>query len=312
MATRSYRPSKGARITDGSQLLKDHAHNIAVDQLIPRIGERNKRAVETVPILLYFYQSVRAGRRCSCFDIETSPDGLCEACYGTGVVGGYQKYGTTLHITDVTHPNICTSNVIPDWKSRRKPIPFKLIDGARHGSIETRIYLTSNTGELDALYANYWLEPGSSLAANMKAPSDTNWVALNRENVTQRLCNPWIDIKVDLDRISPTNPSPLLKTVYIRYKNIHENVIKANIPRVEKSDLLGEIGLSDNWENQLFWLDNTIKTITTEDFFASVEGDSRWKIYGVREFAPHGQLVSWDIQAKVIQEYQDGFLKVPI
>jgi hypothetical protein len=312
MATRSYRPSNGAPITDGSQILTGHAHDIAVNQLIPRIDERNKRAVETVPINLYFYQAIRAGRRCSCFDIETSADSLCQACFGTGIVGGYQKYGTTLHVFDVTHPNICSSNVIPDWKSRRKPTPFKLIDGACHGSVETRIHLTSNTGELDALYSDYWLEPGSSLTAYVKAPTDTQWAPLSRDAVRQRLFNPWIEVKVSLDRVSKANPSPLLKTVYLRYKNIHDNAVKANIQRVEKSDLLSEIGVADNWQNQVFWLDSTLKSITTEDFFASIEGDSRWKIYSAKEFAPHGQLVSWDIEAKVIQEHQDGFQKVPI
>lgn len=297
-------------MTDGSQILEKHAHDIAVEQLIPRIEQRNKMAVKTVPISIFFYQAIRAGRRCSCFDVETSPDGMCRACFGTGIVGGYQKYGTTLQVVDVTYPNLRTSNVIPDWKRRRKPTPLVLIDGARFGSIEARIPLTSTTGEIDALHSDYLIEPGTSMKAYVKAPSDQTWVLLTRANVQQRLFNPWIDIRVEMSRESPKTPSPFLKTVYLRYKNIHNNVVKANIPRTGKSDMLEELGLIDNWEIQLFWMDSTLKSITTEDFLASVEGDSRWKIFEAKEFAPHGQLTSWDVQAKVVQEGQP-FMKVP-
>ena len=311
MATRSYRPThKKSPVTDGAQILTEHAHKIATEQLIPRIEHRNRIAVETVPIHIFFYQAMRAGRRCSCFDIETSPDGMCRACFGTGVVGGYSKYGTTTQILDVTYPNLRTSNIIPDWKTRRKPTPFILIDGARDGSVEARIPLTTNVGELDALSSDYWIEPGTNIKAYVKGPADQEWVLLTRNNVKQRLFNPWIDIRVVMSRESPKTKTPFLKSVYLRYKNIADNIITANIPRVEKSDMFEEMGIADNWQTQTFWLDSTLKSITTEDFVASVEGDSRWKIFASKEFAPHGQLVSWDVEAKVVQEHQP-FIKVP-
>lgn len=311
MATRSYRPThKRTPVTDGSQVLEKHAHDIATEQLIPRIEQRNKMAVETVPIKIFFYQAMRAGRRCSCFDIETSPDGMCRTCFGTGIVGGYSKYGTTTQVLDITYPNLRTSNIIPDWKNRRKPTPFVLIDGARYGSVEARIPLTSNIGEIDALSSDYWIEPGTNIKAYVKAPADQTWVLLTRNNVKQRLFNPWIDIRVVMSRESPKTPTPYLKSVYLRYRNITDNIIKANILRVGKSDAFEELGLIDNWQVQTFWMDSTLKSITTEDFLASVEGDSRWKIFEAKEFAPHGQLVSWDIDAKVVQEHQP-FVKVP-
>lgn len=311
MATRSYKPTgKKAPITDGSQILEVHAHKIATEQLIPRIEQRNRRAVETVPIHIYFYQAMRAGRRCSCFDVETSPDGMCRACFGTGIVGGYQKYGTTTEVVDITYPNLRTSNIIPQWKLRRKPTPFVLIDGARYGSIEARVPLTTNIGEIDAVSSDFWIEPGTDMKAYVRAPSDSEWILLTRANTQQRLHNPWIDLKVEMWRESPKTTSPFLKSIYLRYKNVTNNVIKANIPRVGKSDMLEAIGVFDNWQMQTFWLDSTLKSITTEDFFASVEGNSRWKVFEAKEFAPHGQLTSWDIEAKVILEHQP-FFKVP-
>jgi len=310
MATRSFRPSEGAPITDATQVMGEDVHKISVDQLIPRIAERSKKAVDNVPIHIYFFQGVRAGRRCSCFDIETSPDGQCEACFGTGVVGGFDKYGTTLEVIDVTHPSVVTSNIMPDLRSRRKPIPFGLVRGARFGSVEARVKLTSNVGVVDALSADYILPEGTKMEAWVKSPGDADYVGLTRDNLQQRLFNPYVDIRVNLWRVSPEQESPMLKSVYIRYKNIQDNRLKANIPRVEKSIALQEIGIADEWSGQLFYLDNTLKTVSTEDYLVSIEGDTRWKIRTAKENAPHGQLTSWDLEARLVQEHE-AFMRVP-
>jgi hypothetical protein len=311
MATRSFRPSEGAPITDATQVMGEDVHNISVGQLIPRIAERSKKAVDTVPIHIYFYQGVKAGRRCSCFDIETSPDGQCEACFGTGVVGGFDKYGTTLEVLDVTHPSVVTTNIFPDWSSRRKPIPFSLIQGARFGVVEARIKLTTNVGVVDALSADYILPEGTKMEATMKSPADTGYVALTKENLQQRLFNPYVDLRISLWRVSPEQESPLLKSVYMRYKNVNDYSLKANIPRVEKSIALQEIGIADEWSGQLFYLDNTLKTVSTEDYLVSIEGDTRWKIRTAKENAPHGQLTSWDLEARLVQEHE-SFMRVPV
>ncbi len=310
MGTRAYRPGEFAAVSDGTQLLEEHAHKIATEQLIPRVEERNKRAVETVPLNVYFYQALQAGRRCSCFDIENSPDGQCFACFGTGWVGGYAKYGTTVEVVDVTHPDIRMSNIMPEWKRRLRPSPFTLIDGALKGSIVTRVHLTTNIGVVDALSAKANVKSGR-IDAFVKGPNDSEYVPLTHNNMKARLFNPWVDIKVTLERYAVKDPSPELKTIYLRYQNFRDNKILANVPRVEKSLAFQEIGLTDEWTPINFWLTSKLKRITTEDFFTSIEGDTRWKVRSVKDFAPHGQLVSWDIDVRLIRDHEHYIHRVP-
>lgn len=311
MSTRSYRPSKGWHIADGTEVLEKHAHDISVGQLIPRIANRNRRAVKTIPTYLNFFQSIRAGRRCSCFDIEESPDSMCPACFGTGTVGGFTKYGSCLEIVDVTHPNLRTVNVMPDHSKRTKPISLALIPGCRQGSLDVRIELPTNIGKVDALSSAAYMPQGTELHALLKSPTDREFVALTRANLEQRLFNPWVDIRVEFKRPSPANESPRLDLLYIRYQNMQENTVLANIPRAEKSNLLQELGVADEWQTMNFWLDDTLKTITTDDFIVSTMGKTRWKIISVKEFAPHGQLVSWDVEARLVQHYE-AYAKVPL
>jgi len=308
--TRSYRPGERALISDGSQVLAHHAHDIATEQLIPRIAERNKKAVETVPLYVALFRALNVARRCSCFDIETSPDRHCSACFGVGWVGGYEKYGTTVEVIDVTRGSLRLSNIMPDWDKRRKPIPFKLINGARKGSLEARIRLTSNIGVVDALAAGFDMPEGTTLRAFVRGPSDLSYVGLTQDNLAQRLFNPWVDIRVELERQSPAQESPLLKTVYLRYQNFEDNLIVVNIPRTAKSIALQELGVFDDYSTINCWTDNKIKSITTEDFFISVEGDTRWKIVSTKDFAPHGQLTSWDLEVRLVQHHE-SYINVP-
>jgi hypothetical protein len=304
LPARGYRPGEFAHVADGAEVLQQHAHDISVEQLIPRIAERHKTAIETVPTKMYLYQAVRGGRRCSCFDIETEASNLCPACFGTGIVGGYDKYGTLLEVLDVTHPNIRTTNVIPDYAIRTRPTRFKLIDGAAHGSLEVRIDLGTNLGMLDALQASFHTVEGNSLIALVRSPADQAFVTLNRENLQPRLGNPWLELKILFDRFSPATPTPLLDVIYIRYRTLLNNLLSVDIPRVEKSIALQEIGITNEWSAQNFWMDNTIKMLTTDDFFVSEAGNTRWKIISVKDFAPNGYLVSWDAGVRLVQQHE--------
>ena len=311
MATRSYRSSEKFHVDDGAEVLYGNAKHVAKEQLIPRIAERNKIAVDTIPTFVYFFPAIRAGRRCSCFDIEESPDSLCRACFGTGIVGGFTKYGTELNVFDVTHPNIRSTNVVPDYSRRTKPIRFTLIDGAKSGTIETRIHLKTNIGIVDSLTSSFFIPPGSELQAWIKGVHDTEYVLLTKDNLAARLYNPWIELRVTFKRDYVKTDSPKLDVIHIRYQNIEDPVIKTNIPRSEKSIMMQEIGSIEDWQTVNFWTDaSKIKSVTTSDFFMSASGRTRWKMLTVKEFAPYGHNVSWDIETRLIHLYEP-YSKVP-
>lgn len=304
MGARHYRPKRDDRVFVGHDVLRKHAHDISIQQLLPRIAVQNHIAIETISIPIYFYSKIRGGRRCSCFDIEASPNDTCRCCYGTGNVGGYEKYGTYTEVFDVTHASIRSFNVIADYTRLSRPRQFVLIDGAVQGYVATRLHLQTNIGELDYVMANTDMPSGTDIVAQLRAPGDIDWVAFSRAAITQRLCNPWIDFKIDLTRASTETPSPRFDFLFFRYKQLAKLTLKANIPRTTKSNMLQEFGVADDWQEQHFWMDNTIRSITTEDWVAHVNEGSRWKIHVVNEFAPEDLLLSWDLDTRLIQPYQ--------
>jgi hypothetical protein len=300
-------------VAEGSEVLRDNAHTIAIDQLIPRIAERNHTALEVVQTPIYFFSKIRAGRRCSCFDINISHNTSCACCYGTGIVGGYLKYGTNLEVIDVTHPNIKSVNVLPDYRTLVWPRQLKLVDGAIEGYIETRMQVLSNIGSIDHIFNRSNEPSGTELHAYLKTAADSDWVPFTLTTLSQRLVNSWVDFRIEFKRSTVRTPSPTFKMFYIRYNRIEpaDQVIIANIPKTAKSILLSDMGLDDDWERQKFWLDNTIRSVTTEDFVAHLDSNTRWKIYTVNETAPQDLLLSWDLETSLVLHYE-ATQRVPI
>lgn len=306
MSSKLYRPKRDDRVSVGQDVLREHAHAIAVGQLVPRIAVQNQIAVETVETPLYFYARIPAGsgRRCSCFDVEVSASKGCRCCYGTGTVGGYDKYGTHLEVIDVTHPSLRTINVIPDCERRSRPRQFVLIDGALRGHVTSRMHIKTNVGIVDHLYNLTDVSGGNNITALIKAPSDQDWQEFSLANIQQRLFNPWLDIRVVLERASLGAPSPRYGMSFLRYKRLEDSVIKANIPRARKAGMLQDIGVADDWQEQHFWTDNTLRSITTDDWVAHINGSTRWKITNVADFAPQGLLTSWDLDTRLVHNYE--------
>jgi len=287
-------------------VLREHAHNISREQLIPRIAVENHIAIETVVTPIWFYRRIRKGegRQCSCFDIEVSPTSACRCCFGTGTVGGYDKHGTHLEVFDVTHPAAHAINVSPDYERRDRPRQYILIPGATRGRVIVRFCPQTNIGTVDHIFALTDVPEGTSLNAYVMAPTDTEWQEFSIAAIEQRLFNPWIDIQIELRRGTVAGPSPRFGTMFIRYNRLTDLTLKANIPRATKANRLQEFGEFPDWQPQTFWLDNTLRSITTSDWIAHTNEATRWRIHNVSEFAPEGLLISWDLDTQLIQSYE--------
>lgn len=304
MGARTYRPPRDDHVTEAGEMKRDYPHKISMEQLVPRIDEKNKRAVQTVRTSLHFFSKMRAGRRCSCWTVDSSPDTLCFACYGTGIVGGFEKYGTHLEVIDVTHPNTRTLNVLPDFSRKTKPIYFTMVPGSKYGRIITRVQLSTNVGQVDVVKGIREAPAGTELKSYIQGPTDPEPVLFTRESLEQRLANPWIDVRVDFHRPSVLSMSPKFGLFYIRYKRLEDITVLANIPRTQKSNLLAEMGVTDDWQHQMFFMDSTIRSITTEDFVISTSNGTRWKINVVNESNPEDYLLSWDLDTRLVQVYE--------
>ncbi len=304
MSTRAYQPPRDDYVPDGTELKQDHPHSIARAWLLPRIAARHHRAVKTIKTKVFFYSKIRAGRRCSCYDIEVSPASICRACFGTGIVGGYLKHGTELFTLDVTFPNVRGVNVLPSQDRKAKPTPFALIKGATFGFVEFTVPLGTNVGKADAFLPITKVPENGTLDAFLKGPADGEFVSFTDDAFRQRLFNPSLTVRVEFQRANALNESPKLSCLHVRYQRIRDMQVTVNIPRTERSQLLTDQGLTDSWQAQHFWTDNLLKSITTEDFVAEIGGSVRWKIHVVQDLAPEGQLLSWDIDTRLVHPYE--------
>jgi hypothetical protein len=271
--------------------------------------------VQGQKVQFFLFNKIGMGRRCSCFAIETNPDQQCIGCFGTGWVGGYNKYGTILNVFDVTHPSVTTMNVRPAYQQTggMKPIKWSLISGATSGYVETRIQLKTNTGRLDSFNAVHEQKPGGILRYWIKAPTDSEFVQItDNRDVEVRLGNPWVRFKVEIKRASAASESPLFALLYLRYQVRKKLLVDCDIPKTERQDQYSEFGIDDDWQRQSFWLPNFTRKINPGDFLSSQSGTDRWKIYGARETAPTEFLIDWDLQTRLIRQRSEVKALVPI
>jgi hypothetical protein len=306
MTARQYRANDVDNyVAYDSELLEQHAHEIVTKQLLPRMAKQATKELQTIKTPVFLFQRLKSGRRCSCFEISASPSTICRACWGTGIVGGYNKWGTNLWVLDVTHPNVRTVGVAPDYSEQPQQTPrrFGLAPGVCYGYLDARFCPETNLGKIDTIHT-FGEHDGTNLQAFLRAPSDTDWVDFTNEEMERRLLNRWIDVRFTFQRATPKAPSPKLGSLYFRYRRKADCTLLVDVPRNENSRVLAELGAYDDFKTRKMFTDNVVRTFTTEDIVAELNVPNRWKIISVNEFAPEKLLVAWELDTCLVQKTQ--------
>lgn len=317
MGIKQYRSK--SKETDGSEVLGDEHHKLARDQLVPRIAERNRRAVLTDRRHFLYYQKRLAGRKCSCLKASSSPSGHCQVCFGNGVVGGYDKYGTVSETFDVTYPNMVAVNVRPDFESESRPTMLTLDPMSLKGHIELSFEVKPSLARgnvknpwdaVDIIQTISTIRKGNNVRTLIRAPSENRYVDLTEQSLGKRLNEHKLLLRVELSRESYDRQPPLLSHVFLRYLLIEDPQIKMDIPRQNESVTLAEYGIFDSFSTLSAWLATDLQRIGTEDFFYRLEDGSYWKTIESSPNKPLGQLTSHDLVLRLIQHFE-AYVKVP-
>lgn len=125
----------------------DAVHEVIRDQLAHRIAQKSSNAGMSDRRAFFYYKRKTNGRRCSCYGDELSPDSDCGVCYGTGFVGGYDKYGTITEVIDFTRQKTFSYNTRLDYDART--IGFAGNEGSY---VEFSLNLPKNSKEIDAFH----------------------------------------------------------------------------------------------------------------------------------------------------------------
>ena len=319
MAARDYKGPQSQRRVDGSEVFDNLSpRTIAEEQTYPAWVERNKRALDGEFLEAYFYQQVRSGRRCSCWGKDNDPSGSCEVCYGTGIVGGYLKYGTAQWVLDVTAPDVVMNNVRLYTTKGDGPSVFGLVEDATHGEIQATGSFQGHwgprgtsscpeqRGRIDTILKNGWPGNDGSFFISVRVPSGA-WKPLTDDVLNTLFTTPQrFEIKVELQRPSVNAEVPLFQHLFMRIFRLTEEdtVVKANRPRGTRALTLSELGVLDEWTSERWWFDGTIPNITDLDWFYDIGQQVRWKAVDTDAFRPQNHLLGWDVTVRKVQTFE--------
>jgi len=305
MAARTYVPQFDQSRFDSSQIGGDYYREHAERDLIPRIIERNKQALNVVPDFFQFYQRAYTGRRCSCWSgIETSPSASCLVCYGSGNTAGYQLYGHRTEVFDATTES-AAMNVVVDYDEVARPLQFRLLHSAMSGWTEFTMPVSGGLNQCSLASLSALAYRGSRVRCGIKLFSEPSFTPLSVQAVTDRLqlaqTQGGIHIRVLLERDSISTPSPKFSHLRIRYRTLPDDRVRGDIPRSAETNRSSEFGWFDDVETKAMFLDSTLRSVTSEDIFRQVNSGKLFKVFSVNPNAPGGQLTSWDLQIRIIQ-----------
>lgn len=305
MGAKTDKPEFDQSRFDNAQTGGDYYRQHAETELIPRIVERQRQALNVVPNFYQFYQRAYTGRRCSCFtETSTSPSSSCQICFGTGNTGGFQLYGSITEVLDVTAAS-ATVGVVPDFECITYPIGFRLLENVTKGYVDFTMPVKGgiNVCSLVNLYAN--APRGTAIRTGVKLFSEPGFTDLTVDAVTARLeeaqTTGGLHIRVVMERSSICTKSPNFQFVRIRYKTIDDDKIRGDVPHSSEANRGSEIGFWEEVENQTLYLDNTLRTISDEDLFKDVRSGQLWR---VAEYTPNhvvGILTSWMVTLRKVQ-----------
>jgi hypothetical protein len=279
--------------------LVDSTHLIAKHKLIPEARKMQENAITVDRRETYVYQKKKIGRQCSCVDSDGMAEGKCQICYKTGIVGGFDKFGTYTEILDST--TTCSGiNVRLDVS--RKPYIFVLDKEALNGSIEWEFEVKQNRKVLDILQKTTWQPKGTIILFTVW--DGATWIPLTDEELINRLSDSTIKIRVDLSRTNLQLRSPEVSHLLIRYNIRPVLKVNADWPHVRDSRALSEYGIYNAWSTLEINLDSTLTKITPEDFLYRVDRNEKWKVIESDKYDPLGINIGHNITCRLVQPFE--------
>lgn len=278
----------------------DHVHEVLRDQLVPAIQTMSANAVLVDRREFYLYKRRRTGRRCSCFSHETSPDSSCLVCLGTGIVGGYDKYGTYTEILDFTHPSLRLVNVEPNTNDDTRPVYLRLKSGFSKGYAEVEFPLRQNTGEIDTYNL---FQPLRTQGSQIFAidPDGFSKEILSADDFNSFLKFNAIRVRIVFNAVSGIDQKYYFSHFLMRYKTQGNLLVFGDIPKTEYSLTLSNLGVFDQYnEIQVFFDGKSVRAFDNEDVLYRLFDGRRIKIVQVTPNIVANILTSVDVQARFI------------
>jgi hypothetical protein len=289
-------------VNKGIRGLKDTIQTIRSKQtvedlkLIERARERQRYTLETVGEHVHLFSQKQIGDKCSCIR-EDIPKGDCWVCYGTGWVGGYDKYGYNTILVGWHTKNLKMSNIEQDVGIY--PLSLKLTHGALDGFIETDWYGMQSPIEFDSYkFQSYRNGDKAWITPYCQFGSENTWsefTALEDRIKDQTK----VKFRFEFKKLKNVRP-PLFELLRFRYKWMEDPIIKIEKGKTTKKLELNEQGFNNMMVNVNYVTMPDPKIYTT-DFIEFLSDKRRVKITETTSMDPANKPVTVDMSVRIIQ-----------
>ena len=281
-------------------------------QLAKAQARINRNAIKCDTRSFFYFRRRTAGRLCSCvLGNESTPASECQICFNTGYVGGYDKYGTATEVVDVTTPGLILTNVHANYESGSRPTFFALDSDARVGTVQATLPLRRGSGYVDVaqVYENASTITGAQIDVMCRPHGSNMWLPWSTPVIESilgtRSCDE-LDVIVYMKRKSIRSDSPLLSHVYLRYGLLSKQnaIVLADIPKHSETVSAKEFGFDEEFGSLTMFVDNTIVTFSSDDFFYHLDKKKFWKLTEVQPNISMGICLNSDLTARYMQSYE--------
>lgn len=312
--TDAHQVNRDNHIFDKTQAKEGFPREVALLDLVPRIQSRARDALSVDGVETLFFQRKLTGRRCSCFIVESSPDGQCQVCYGTGIVGGYSKFGTTDLTIDVTHPSLRCVNVRPLFELQARPVLLGLDNTALDGYIEADVEIRQSLGIADVfkmVVRTTSITQNNSIEAFVRLADEADFVPVTYASLNARIGDQKLTFRFEFSRATLSDSNPIMSHFFLRSKLMDDLRILIDIPRDRESITLAEFGIYDSWQTITAFFDNSVPKVGVEDFVFRCRDQELWKVVDSSPNRPLNILTSHDTTLRLVQTFEP-YVNVPI
>jgi hypothetical protein len=312
--TDAHQVNRDNHVFDKTQAKEDFPHEVALLDLVPRIQSRARDALSVDRVDTLFFQRKLTGRRCSCFIVESSPDGQCQICYGTGIVGGYSKFGTTDLTIDVTHPSLRCVNVRPLFELQARPVLLGLDDTALEGYIEADVEIRQSLGIADVfkmVVRSTSITQNNSIEAFVRSADETDFVPVTYASLNARIGSQALTFRFEFSRATLSDANPIMSHFFLRSKLVDDLRIRIDLPRDRESITLAEFGIYDSWQTVTAFFDSSVPKVGVEDFVFRCRDQELWKVVDSSPNRPLNILTSHDTTLRLVQTFEP-YVNVPV
>jgi hypothetical protein len=277
-------------------------------ELVRAVGKMTDNALNVDTRWFYYYKRKSVGRVCTCCSGEhNAPNAKCVICYGTGIVGGFDKYGTRSETIDFSFDNFTTMNVTT--KADSLPVSFVLEDGAKYGTITCFLNIHKNQKVIDS----FFVTSKGNVQVSFRREGEAVWKEASKDQLAKDLDPGRIEFMITMRRDHASHPSPIFLKLYLRYAVLpqSEMMIRGDIPTNTETVSLQEYGMDEQLGTIQLVMGSAgqkklvqLTTFTIEDFVYYIEKGKYWKFTEVKPNFALGFYSSFDITARYVQSYE--------